>query len=60
MIEKKLRQAIKKSSMSQYAISQLTGIDTGVISRFVRGERDLNLKTADKLAKVLDVKMVDK
>lgn len=60
MIDQQLRRAIKKSFLSQYAISQLTGIDTGVISRFVRGERDINMQTGAKLAKVLRLKLADK
>jgi len=53
MIDAQLRRAIKKSFLSQYAISQLTKVDQGVISRFVRGERDIKLQTAARIAKVL-------
>lgn len=45
-----LRQAIENSGQSLYFIARETGIDHAVLGRFVRGERDLRLTTAEKLS----------
>jgi transcriptional regulator with XRE-family HTH domain len=48
-----LKQAIVSSELSQYRIAKESGVSAGVLSRFVNGERDLKLETADKLCKIL-------
>jgi plasmid maintenance system antidote protein VapI len=50
---------IKDSGMSQYRLAQESGVSTPVISRFVSGQRTLTLETADKLCRVLGLKLVD-
>ena len=52
--------AIKDSGLSVNAIAMATnkGISQPSLSRFVNGERDLMLDKADKLAKVLGLKLV--
>jgi transcriptional regulator with XRE-family HTH domain len=57
-IEKQLRKAILQSEMSQYRLAKLSGVSEGVISRFVRKERDIGLKTAAKLAATLKLKLI--
>lgn len=52
-----LRQAIEESG-SQYAISQATEVDNGILSRFVRGERTISLETAATLCKHLGLELV--
>lgn len=52
-----LRQAITASEMSQATLAQETGIDPGVISRFIRGERSLSLETASKIADLLGLEL---
>jgi plasmid maintenance system antidote protein VapI len=52
-IEQKLREAIVKSRMSRYKISQLSGVSEGQLSLFVNGKRTLTLPAAARLAKVL-------
>ena len=44
--------------MTQYAISKKSGLSRGGISRFMAGDRDMNLRTLDKLAPVLNVRIV--
>jgi len=61
-IEKGLRQAIlneakRRGGMSRYRLWQVTGVDQSVIGRFVRGERDLRLSNAAKLAKALGLRL---
>ena len=52
-----LRAAIRESDRSVYQIAQDAGISQIVISRFLSGQRDIRLRTADKLAEVLRVKL---
>jgi len=59
-IEKKLREAIVKSNMSRYRISQLSGVSEGQLSLFVNGKRTLTLPAAAKLAKVLGLELTKK
>jgi ribosome-binding protein aMBF1 (putative translation factor) len=46
----KLREAIRNSGATQMEIAQAVGISDGIISRFMREERSMNLETAEKLA----------
>ncbi len=45
-----LRQAIIDSGKSSYELREETGVNHGVILRFLSGERDIRLQTAEKLA----------
>ncbi len=56
-IEEQLRQAIIKSSISRYRLSQLTGVDNAVLSNFVNHKRSLVMTTAAKLAKALNLEL---
>lgn len=59
-IEQKLREAIIRSKMSRYRISQLSGVGEAQLSLFVNGKRSLTLPVAAKLAKVLGLELVAK
>ena len=48
-----LRKAIQESPKSVYQICQDAGISQIVVSRFLSGERDIRLATADRLARAL-------
>ena len=52
-----LRDAIKRSEMTVYRLAQESGVSQPVISRFVSGERDLRLETADRLALALGLRL---
>ena len=52
-----LRSAIAESELSQNALSELVGISHTQLSRFMRGERDLRLETAAKLATALNLEL---
>jgi transcriptional regulator with XRE-family HTH domain len=56
-IVNQLRRAIKRSGETQYAISKATGVDQSVLSRFLRGERTISLKTAAGLCKHLGLEL---
>jgi len=45
--------------MSAYAAARLAGVDPGVVSRFMTGERDIRLATADRLASALGLRLVE-
>ncbi len=52
-----LRVAIQKSGRSVYQISKEANVSQIVISRFLSGERDIRMETADRLADVLGLKI---
>lgn len=52
-IAEALKTALQASPQSIYKICQEAGISQIVVSRFLSGERDIRLATADRLAKVL-------
>ncbi len=48
-----LRDALRASDKSMYQIAQDAGVSQIVVSRFLSGERDIRMATADKLADAL-------
>ncbi|HEY2414540.1 MAG TPA: helix-turn-helix transcriptional regulator [Pirellulaceae bacterium] len=50
-----LRTAVKASPKSVYQICKESGISQIVVSRFLSGERDIRLATADRLAHALGI-----
>jgi hypothetical protein len=52
-----LRDALRASDKSMYLIAKDAGVSQIVLSRFVSGERDIRMATADKLAEVLGLKL---
>ena len=56
-ISESLRNAIRQSSQSADEIAQRAQVSSQVIARFLYGERDIHLETADRLANVLGVKL---
>ena len=50
-----LRSAIQASPKSVYQICKDAGLSQIVVSRFLSGERDIRLATADRLAKALGI-----
>ena len=48
-----LRDALRTSDKSMYQIAKDAGVSQIVLSRFVSGERDIRMATADKLAATL-------
>jgi len=56
-VSNQLRLAIKSSKKTKYAIAVGAGIDHAVLRRFLNNERDIKLKTADKLASFLQLEL---
>jgi hypothetical protein len=48
-----VRQAIRDSGLSQYAIWKACGIDKGNMSRFMRGQVGLSLENLDRIADLI-------
>jgi transcriptional regulator with XRE-family HTH domain len=57
-IEKQLKDAIKNSGLTRYQIAKVSGVHEGALSRFVHGKRDIGIKTAAKIAKTLNLKLI--
>ena len=53
-----LKQAIQDSEMTVYQIARKARVSQIIISRFLSGQRDIRMATADKLAGVLGMKLV--
>jgi len=49
-LTQQLHEAIAGSGVTLYRVAKDTGIPYAVVHRFARGERSINLETADKLA----------
>ena len=52
-----LRDALRASDKSMYQIAQEAGVSQIVVSRFISGEGDIRMGTADKLAEALGLKL---
>jgi hypothetical protein len=52
-----LRDAFRDSDKSMVQIAQDAGVSQIVVSRFVSGERDVRMATADELAEALGLKL---
>ena len=52
-----LRQAIRDSGQSLCHIAGECGVDDGILSRFMRGERGLTTKTLDRLCAYLGLEL---
>lgn len=48
-MSEQLRRAILESGLSVYAVAKGSGVSQPVIARFVAGERDVRMATADRL-----------
>jgi transcriptional regulator with XRE-family HTH domain len=55
-----LRRAIQQSELSMYAIAKQTGVDKGQLSRFMSGERGLNVESFETLANLLGLELVER
>lgn len=56
-VSKTLRNATRQSSQSADEIAEKAKVSPIVVSRFLSGERDIHLETADRLADVSGVKL---
>lgn len=54
-----LREIVESRGLTAYALGQLAKVDPGVVSRFLNGQRDIRLETADRLALALGVRLTE-
>jgi hypothetical protein len=59
-LSERIRKAVLTSQKTRYAIAVGSGVDHAVLRRFMRGERDIKLTTAENLAEYLDLELVHK
>ncbi len=59
-LSEQLRTSIRDSGMSCYEIAKQAGTTPAVVGRFLKGERDLRLATADRLAAVLRLELTQR
>jgi hypothetical protein len=59
-LSEQLRTSIRDSGLSCYEIAKQAGTTPAVVGRFLKGERDLRLATADRLAAVLRLELTQR
>ena len=52
-----LRREINASGLAMRKIQDETGIDRSVLSRFMSGNRSISIETADKICKLLGLRL---
>ena len=55
-----LRRAIVESGLSLREVARRSGIDDRIVSRFAKGERDMQGKTMDRLCAALGLRLTTK
>lgn len=58
MVGDRLRTAILDAPVSRYRMARETGVSESILSRFVRGERGLDLTSIDRLAAYLGLDLI--
>ena len=53
-----LKKAMKRSPKTSYQLAKDAGVSQIIVSRFLSGERDIRLATADRLAHALGLELV--
>ncbi len=48
-----IKEAVRRSGQSLNALSKISGLDSGQLSRFMRGQRSVSLEAAEKLCNAL-------
>jgi len=56
-VSDQLRDAIRNADVSMYRISQETGVDKSVLSKFVAGHRNMSLESVDLVAEFLGLEL---
>jgi transcriptional regulator with XRE-family HTH domain len=57
-IDRQLQAIVQTRELSAYGVARLAGVSPRVVQRWLRGERDILLETAARIALVLGVKLV--
>lgn len=59
-IAMKLKRALRLRDMTQAQLAGIMGVDRAVISRYMSGKANMELKTIVKLEKVLNINIIDR
>ena len=54
-----LREIIESRGLTAHGLGRLAGVDAGVISRFLTGQRDIRMETADRIAAALGLRLIE-
>ena len=57
-VSDQLRLAVESGVMSRYELAKRTGLDEGLLSRFVHGKSGLAMESIDLIAEVLGMELV--
>lgn len=52
-----LRQAVESGGLSRYELAKRTGLDEGLLSRFVHGKSGLSMESIDLIAECLGLEL---
>lgn len=52
-----IRTTAKRDGRTTYAIARDSGVNSAVVGRFLKGERDVTIKTAEKLCRTLGLEL---
>lgn len=52
-----LKSAIRSSGLTLREVARRATVDSGLVSRFMRGERDIELSTAEKICSALRLRL---
>lgn len=52
-----IRATAKRDGRTVYAIARDSGVNSAVVGRFIKGERDVTLTTAEKLCRTLGLEL---
>lgn len=58
-LSSRLREVVNARGLTAYSLGRDAGVDHRAIQRFLDGEKDLRLTTADKIAEVLGLHLVE-
>ena len=56
-LSEQLRDAIRRDGRSLYALAQDSGVDRGVLVRFMNADREPTLPTADRICRALGLEL---
>jgi transcriptional regulator with XRE-family HTH domain len=54
-----LRDIVESRGLTAYRVGRLAGVDPGVVQRFLTGQRDIRMETADRIATALGLRLVE-
>lgn len=58
-LSRQLRDVIESRQLTAYALGKQAEVDATIVARFLSGERDLRLATADRIAASLGLRLVE-